>query len=107
MTGRRPVAESTVVQVLLIDTFTHSGFYPAVLERSVTNSVSVEYWNSSLPVVKMGDFEFIVELLISLVEARPVLWDRADDIYRQKRNVKCMERSLYLPSRRLRGSRRC
>jgi hypothetical protein len=29
MPGRRPVAELTVVHVLLIDTFTHSGFYPA------------------------------------------------------------------------------
>jgi hypothetical protein len=29
MSGRRPVAESSVVHVLLIDTFTHSGFFPA------------------------------------------------------------------------------
>jgi hypothetical protein len=29
MPGRRPVVESTVVHVLLIDTFTHSGFFPA------------------------------------------------------------------------------
>jgi hypothetical protein len=29
MPGRRPVAESTVVHVLLIDTFTHSGILPA------------------------------------------------------------------------------
>jgi hypothetical protein len=29
MPGRRPVAESAVVHVLLIDTFTHSGFFPA------------------------------------------------------------------------------
>jgi hypothetical protein len=29
MPGRRPVAESTVVHVLLIETFTHSGFYLA------------------------------------------------------------------------------
>jgi hypothetical protein len=28
--------------------------------------------------VKMGDFEFDIELLISLVEARPVLWDKTD-----------------------------
>jgi hypothetical protein len=28
----------------------------------------------------MGDFEFNIDLLISLVEARPVLWDKADDI---------------------------
>ena len=30
--------------------------------------------------VKTGGFEFDVDLLISLVEARPVLWDKADDI---------------------------
>jgi hypothetical protein len=29
MPGRRPVAESTVVNVLLVDTFTHSGFFLA------------------------------------------------------------------------------
>jgi hypothetical protein len=29
MPGRGPVAESAVVHVLLIDTFTHSGFHPA------------------------------------------------------------------------------
>jgi hypothetical protein len=28
-------------------------------------------------VVKMGDFEFDTDLLISLVKARPVLWDKA------------------------------
>jgi len=33
----------------------------------------------------MGDFEFDVDLLISLVEARPLLWDKTDNIYRQKR----------------------
>jgi hypothetical protein len=42
-TGRLPVAESTVVHVLLIDTFTRSGFYPAVPERSLSSAVSVEY----------------------------------------------------------------
>ena len=50
--------------------------------------MSVEYWNSSLPVVKMGDFEFNIELLISLVEARPVLWDKTDDIYKNRNETK-------------------
>jgi hypothetical protein len=35
-------------------------------------------------VVKMGDFEFDTELLISLVKARPVLWDKTDDIYKDR-----------------------
>jgi len=30
----------------------------------------------------MEDFEFDKELSISLVEARPVLWDKKDDVYR-------------------------
>ena len=30
----------------------------------------------------MGDFEFDIELLISLVEAGPVLWYKSDDIYK-------------------------
>jgi hypothetical protein len=48
-------------------------------------------------VVKMGDFEFDTELLIriSLVAARPV-WDKTDDIYRQKGKEKGMDRSFYL-----------
>jgi len=52
--------------------------------------VSVEYRNSSLPVVKMGDFEFDIDLLIwvSLVEARPVLWDKTDDVYKDRNERK-------------------
>jgi len=50
--------------------------------------VSVEYWNRSLPVVKMGDFELRMELLIFLVETRPVLWDRTDDIYKDRNETK-------------------
>jgi len=57
----------------------------------------------------MGDFEFDVGLLISLVEARPVLRDRTDDIYRDRneKKRKSMERSLCLSSRRLENHRRC
>ena len=50
--------------------------------------MSVEYWNSSLPVVKIGDFEFDVNLLISLVDVRPVLWDKTDDIYKDRNETK-------------------
>jgi hypothetical protein len=39
-------------------------------------------------VVKMGDFEFDTDLLISLVEDRPVLWDKTDDIYRDRNETK-------------------
>jgi hypothetical protein len=49
----------------------------------------------------MGDFDFEIELSVSLVEARPMLWDKTDDTYRQERNEKGVKRSLYLPSRRL------
>jgi len=38
--------------------------------------------------VKMGDFEFDIDLLISLVEARPVLWDKTDDIYKDRNETK-------------------
>jgi len=57
----------------------------------------------------MGDFEFDTDLLISLVEARPVLWDKTDVIYikKQKANENGMERSWYLSSRNLRSSMRC
>jgi hypothetical protein len=35
-------------------------------------------------VVKMGDFQFDNDLLISLVGARPVLWDKTEDIYKDR-----------------------
>jgi len=38
--------------------------------------------------VNMGDFDFDVELLISLVDARPVLWDKTDDIYKDRIETK-------------------
>jgi len=41
--GSLPVAEYVVAQVLLADTFIHSGFHPAVSERSPSTTVSVEY----------------------------------------------------------------
>jgi hypothetical protein len=34
--------------------------------------------------VKMGNFEFDIDLLISLVEARSVLWNKKDDIYKDR-----------------------
>ena len=37
---------------------------------------------------KMGDSEFDIDLLISLVEARPVLWDKTDDIYEDRNERK-------------------
>jgi hypothetical protein len=39
-------------------------------------------------VEKMCDFEFDIDLLISLVEARPVLWDKTDDIYKDRNETK-------------------
>jgi hypothetical protein len=32
--------------------------------------------------MRMGDFQFDINLLISLVKARPVLWDKTEDIYK-------------------------
>jgi len=36
----------------------------------------------------MDDFEFDIDFLISLVEAKPVLWDKTDDIYRDRIEAK-------------------
>ena len=36
----------------------------------------------------MGDFEFDTDLLISLVEARPVSWDKTDDSYKDRNGTK-------------------
>ena len=58
-------------------------YAPLPAERSPSTTVSVEYWNSSLSLVKTGYFDFDIELLISLVEARPALWDKTDDIYKR------------------------
>jgi len=38
--------------------------------------------------VNTGDFDFDIELSISLVEARPVLWDKTDDMYKEKNETK-------------------
>jgi len=38
--------------------------------------------------VKMGDFEFDTDLFISLLEARPVLWGKMDDIYTDRNEMK-------------------
>ena len=36
----------------------------------------------------MGDFEFDTDLLISLVEARTVLWDKTDGSYKDRNKTK-------------------
>ena len=36
----------------------------------------------------MGDFEFDIELLMSLVEAGPMLWDKSNDIYKDRIETK-------------------
>ena len=36
----------------------------------------------------MSDFEFDINLLISLVEARPVLWDKTDETYKHRNETK-------------------
>jgi len=56
-------------------------------------------------VAKLGDFELDIDLLISLVEARPVLWDKTDDIYRDRNETKKAWREVCSSSRRLRSSR--
>jgi len=38
--------------------------------------------------MKMGDFEFDIDLLLSLVDARPVLRDMTDDIYKDRNETK-------------------
>jgi len=51
----------------------------------------------------MGDIDFSKEMSIYLVEARPVLWNKTDDVYKDRNETKKkgMERSLCLSSRRL------
>ena len=44
--------------------------------------------------MKTDDFEFDIQLLVSLVEVRPVLRDKTNDINKQERNAKGMERIL-------------
>jgi len=36
----------------------------------------------------MGDFVFNTDLLISLVEARSMLWDKTGDIYKERNQTK-------------------
>jgi hypothetical protein len=59
--------------------------------------MSTEYQNSSLPVVNMEDFEFHTDLFISVVEARPLLWDKTDEIYKDR--IETKKAWVYLSSR--------
>jgi len=43
----------------------------------------------------MGDFEFDTDLLISLVAARPVLWEKMDDICKERNKTKKAWREVY------------
>jgi len=43
---------------------------------------------TSLPDVQICDFEFDKDLLISLLEPRPVFWDKTDDIYKDRNEKK-------------------
>ena len=42
----------------------------------------------------MGDFDFDIDLLISLLEARPVLWDKTNDIYKDRNETKTTWRKV-------------
>jgi hypothetical protein len=72
------VAESAAVQVLLLGTFTHSCFTRLYPSDHFPLRCSRVLKQLRLSVVEMGDFEFDIELLISLVNAWPVMWDKTD-----------------------------
>ena len=38
--------------------------------------------------MKTRDFDFDIELSVSLVEDRPVLWDETDDSYKDRNEIK-------------------
>ena len=44
----------------------------------------------------MGDFDFGIDLLLSLVEARPVLWDKTDDIYKETKRKRHGEKFVFV-----------
>jgi hypothetical protein len=54
--------------------------------------VSLRYTGYQLPAypqkiqtcAKISDFQIEIELLISLIEARPILWNKARDIYKDR-----------------------
>lgn len=49
----------------------------------------------------MSDFEMEIKLLMFLVEARVMLWDKKDDIYRQKfKKNRLGEKSVFWFKRR-------
>ena len=68
---------------MLIDTF-RLRLLPGCIQ-AITFHCSVSTVET---VVKMGDFEFDTDWLISLVEARLVLWDKTDDIYKDRNETK-------------------
>jgi hypothetical protein len=48
------------------------------------NDMGMAWYIESGFTVVVGDFEFDIELLLSLVGARPVLWVKTDDIYKNR-----------------------
>ena len=52
--------------------FPHTPAYRALCSREVQSSVT------------MSEYQVDIELLITLIEARPVLWDKSSDIYKDR-----------------------
>jgi hypothetical protein len=82
------VAESAAVQVLLLGTFTHCCFTRLYPSDHFPLRCSKVLKQLRLSVAEMGDFEFDIELLIYLVDARPVLWIKTDGFYKDRIETK-------------------
>jgi hypothetical protein len=96
MLVRRPVAESVVVQVLLTEWFRHTPVFPGFIQ-AITFHCGVRLLKRrGLSLVKMGHYEFDIELLIALVDAGSILWDKTVNIYKDRMETKKAWREVYV-----------
>jgi len=54
----------------------------------------------------MGDFEFDIDLLVSLADSRTVLWDKTGDIYKDRNETKRHGEKFVFVFKKIRNSRR-
>jgi hypothetical protein len=72
-----------IFSALLLASLLSSDHLPLQVQQNIG---TVNLYSHLSRVTKMRDFEFRVELLVSMVEARRILWYKADNVYQDRNN---------------------
>jgi hypothetical protein len=96
MPGRRPVAVSSGADVAYRHVHTLRCLAGCIRAVGFHCSVSRVLKQQSQSVVKMGYYHFQIKLSIYLVETKPVLWDKTDDIFKDKNETKKTRIKCYI-----------